>query len=112
MLQNVESDGKPSLTGGPQLWTNPLLSRNTTLAHYTCREVAAVSQVRVRECMCARQVSPVAGQHGGTRGLGLRGGRVGGVAGESALRHHPRQEGLVLADDARDAHGVIWEKGD
>lgn len=49
---------------------------------------------------------PVTGQHGGAVSLGLRGRRAGGVAGETALRHHPRQEGLVLAHHAGDAHGV------
>lgn len=50
----------------------------------------------------------MAGQHGGARDLGLRGSRASGVAGEAALRHHPGQKGLVLADYAGDANGVVW----
>lgn len=50
----------------------------------------------------------MAGQHGGARDLGLRGGRASGVAGEAALRHHLGQKGLMLADYAGDADGVVW----
>lgn len=52
---------------------------------------------------------PVAGEHRGSVGFGLRGYRAGGVAGEAALRDHPGQEGLVLAHHTGDAHGIICE---
>lgn len=54
----------------------------------------------------------MAGQHGGARDLGLRGGGASGVAGEAALRHHSGQKGLVLADHAGDANGVVWGGGE
>lgn len=53
---------------------------------------------------------PVAGEHRGAVGIGLRGYRAGGVAGEAALRDHPGQEGLVLAHHTGDAHGIICEE--
>lgn len=52
----------------------------------------------------------MAGQHCGARAFGLRGYRAGGVAGKTALRDHPGQEGLVLAHHTGNTHGIIWRK--
>lgn len=52
----------------------------------------------------------MAGQHCGAGAFGLRGYRAGGVAGETALRDHPGQEGLVLTDHTGNTHGIIWRK--
>lgn len=53
---------------------------------------------------------PVAGQHRGAGAFGLRGCRAGAVAGETALRYHPGQEGLVLAHHAGNTRGIVWKK--
>lgn len=57
-----------------------------------------------------RRALPVAGQHCGAVGFRLRGYRAGGVAGETALRDHPGQEGLVLAHHTGNTHGIICQK--
>lgn len=52
----------------------------------------------------------MAGQHCGAGAFGLRGYRARGVAGETALRDQPGQEGFVLAHHAGNTHGIIWRK--
>lgn len=83
--------------------------RNDNILPLSCSKLSSVLTFG-RVSVWKLRALPVAWQHCGAVGCGLRGYRAGGVAGETALRDHLRQEGLVLAHHTGNTHGIICEK--